>query len=63
MMGRRILTTAWWFKEEFLEEKLPILKTQSPLARKKKKCVCARSDRLEKEVGDGCREDRALVNI
>lgn len=39
MMGREILTTAWWFKEEFLEEKLPILKTQSPLARKKKACV------------------------
>ena len=52
-------------QEEFLEEKLPILKTECTLARpKKKKSVCAWSDRLEKEVDQGCRQKiKHIVHI
>ena len=48
---------AWRFKENFLKEKLLILKTEHTLARpptSPKKCVCTGGDRLENKVGEGC---------
>ena len=48
---------AWRFKENFLKEKLLILKPEHTLARpptSPKKCVCTGGDRLENKVGEGC---------